>query len=214
MNKIMSLAAALTLALSASAIAGNAVAKGNAANGKEIAAGICAGCHGADGNSLIPVNPSLAGQHAEYITKQLIEFKMPDEETPAIRNSPVMSAMVAALSVDDMKDLAAFYAQQTPAPNSSTESDEEVLALGEMIYRGGNIENNVPACSSCHSPDGSGIPPHYPKLAGQHAAYTFAQLDAFNNETRANDNGVMKQVISRMTPREKRAVSEYISNMK
>ena len=198
----------LALALSTHATAANV------ANGQEIAAGVCAGCHSADGNSIIPVNPSLAGQHEEYITKQLIEFKMPDEETPAIRNSPVMSAMVAALSVDDMKDLAAFYAQQTPTTGISTETDEDVLALGKIIYHGGNIENNVPACASCHSPDGSGIPPHYPKLSGQHADYTFAQLDAFNNEIRSNDGGVMKQVMSRMSPREKKAVSEYISGLK
>lgn len=202
----------LALALSTHALAENTAA--NVANGQEIAAGVCAGCHSADGNSIIPVNPSLAGQHEEYITKQLIEFKMPDEETPAIRNSPVMSAMVAALSVNDMKDLAAFYAQQTPTTGISTETDEEVLALGKIIYHGGNIENNVPACASCHSPDGSGIPPHYPKLSGQHASYTFTQLDAFNNEIRSNDDGVMKQVMSRMSPREKKAVSEYISGLK
>lgn len=213
MNKIINMAMVISLALSTHALAENTAADANIANGQEIAAGVCAGCHSADGNSIIPINPSLAGQHAEYITKQLKEFKMPDEETPAIRNSPVMSAMVAALSEDDMKDLAAFYAQQTPTTGISTETDEEVLELGKIIYHGGNIENNVPACASCHSPDGSGIPPHYPKLSGQHADYTFAQLDAFNNEIRSNDDGVMKQVMSRMSPREKRAVSEYISGL-
>lgn len=212
MNKIMNMTMVLALALSTHALAEKTAA--NVANGQEIAAGVCAGCHSADGNSIIPVNPSLAGQHEEYITKQLMEFKMPDEETPAIRNSPVMSAMVTALSVDDMKDLAAFYAQQTPTTGISTETDEDVLALGKIIYHGGNIENNVPACASCHSPDGSGIPPHYPMLAGQHADYTFSQLDAFNNEIRSNDDGVMKQVMSRMSPREKKAVSEYISGLK
>lgn len=212
MNRIMNITMILALALSTHALAENTAA--NVANGQEIAAGVCAGCHSADGNSIIPVNPSLAGQHEEYITKQLMEFKMPNEETPARRNSPVMSAMVAALSVDDMKDLAAFYAQQTPTTVISTETDEEVLALGKIIYHGGNIENNVPACASCHSPDGSGIPPHYPKLSGQHADYTFTQLDAFNNEIRSNDGGVMKQVMSRMSPREKKAVSEYISGLK
>ena len=212
MNKIMNMTMVLVLALSTHALAENTTA--NVANGQEIAAGVCAGCHSADGNSIIPVNPSLAGQHAEYITKQLIEFKMPDEETPAIRNSPVMSAMVAALSVDDMKDLAAFYSQQTPTTGISTETDEDVLNLGKIVYHGGNIENEVPACASCHSPDGAGIPPHYPRLAGQHADYTLAQLNAFNEEMRTNDNKVMKQVIHRMSPREKKAVSEYISGLK
>ncbi len=211
MNKIMNMTMVVALTLSTHALAENTAA--NVANGQEIAAGVCAGCHSADGNSIIPVNPSLAGQYEEYITKQLIEFKMPDEETPAIRNSPVMSAMVAALSVNDMKDLAAFYAQQTPTTGISNETDEDILELGKIIYHGGNIENEVPACASCHSPDGSGIPPHYPMLAGQHADYTLTQLNAFNDETRTNDNKVMKQVISRMSSREKRAVSAYISGL-
>ncbi|MDP1559700.1 MAG: c-type cytochrome [Nitrosomonas sp.] len=213
MNKITNMVAVIVLILSAPVLAEKTATKGDAVKGEEIAAGVCAGCHNADGNSVIPVNPSLAGQHAEYITKQLIEFKM-EGDTPAVRNSPIMSAMVTALSVEDMRDLAAFYAQQKPTSGIGTETNEEVLRQGEIIYRGGNIENGVPACASCHLPDGSGIPPHYPQLAGQHAAYTLAQLNAFNDGIRDNDKGIMLKVISRMSAQEKRAVSEFISSLK
>ncbi|MBY0474637.1 MAG: cytochrome c4 [Nitrosomonas sp.] len=179
---------------------------------EEIAAGVCAGCHNADGNSVIPMNPILAGQHAEYITKQLMDFKATGDEPPK-RNSPVMSAMVAALSQEDMKELGAYYAKQKTIPSQITAS-ERLLEAGKIIYLGGNIENGIPACASCHGPNGSGIPPHYPALAGQHAEYTLTQLDLFNKSERANDNEVMLQVVSRMSANEKRAVSAYISTIR
>ncbi len=179
---------------------------------EEIAAGACAGCHAADGNSIIPANPSLAGQHAEYITKQLIEFQSVDGETPK-RNSPVMTAMVAALTMENMQELGIYYSQQEAKPGIVSD-DEDLLAQGRILYHGGNIDNGVPACASCHGPTGSGIPPHYPALAGQHAAYTLSQLGLFNTGERANDNGVMQKVLVRMSAQEKRAVSEYISGMR
>lgn len=180
---------------------------------EEIASGICAGCHNADGNSVIPMNPILAGQHAEYITKQLIDFKATESE-PAKRNSPVMSSMVAALSAEDMKNLGAYYAKQKTNPSQVTAGDEKLIKTGKILYHGGNLENGVPACASCHGPAGSGIPPRYPALAGQHADYTLAQLNLFNTGDRANDNGVMEKVISRMSGQEKRAVSAYIATMR
>lgn len=187
---------------------------GDAAKGKEIATGVCAGCHNVDGNSVIPVNPSLAGQHAEYITKQLADFKSVDGK-PAMRDNPVMSSMVAALSYEDMKNLGAYYAQQKSKPNQATQDDKEaLLKQGKIIYHGGNLENGVPACASCHSPNGSGLPPHYPKLAGQHADYTYTQMKAFNTGKRANDNKVMQMVTNRMTEKDKKAVAAYISSLK
>ncbi|WMJ07808.1 cytochrome c [Nitrosomonas sp. sh817] len=179
---------------------------------EEIAAGTCAGCHNADGNSVIPMNPILAGQHPEYITKQLMDFKANGEEPPK-RNSPVMSAMVAALSQEDMKGLGEYYAKQKANP-SQAPIDEKLIEAGKVIYHGGNIENGIPACASCHGPDGSGIPPHYPAVAGQHAEYTLSQLDQFNKGDRANDNAVMQQVVSRMSANEKRAVSAYIATIR
>lgn len=182
------------------------------ASAQEIASGVCAGCHNPDGNSVIPMNPILAAQHAEYITKQLMDFKATETE-PAKRNSPVMSSMVAALSQDDMKKLGEYYAQQKTVP-SQVAADEKLLETGKILYHGGNIEHGVPACASCHGPNGSGIPPRYPGVAGQHAEYTLTQLNLFNTGDRANDNNVMQKVVSRMSAQEKRAVSVYISTMR
>ena len=190
----------------------NAFAKGNAEKGQQIASQVCAGCHNADGNSTIPANPILAGQHAEYITKQLINYKARDN-TPAERNSPVMAAMVAPLSPDDMKNLGAYYTSQNPKPGVA--KDKKLAEQGEKIYRGGNIESGVPACAGCHSPNGVGIPPFYPRLAGQHAEYTVAQLRAFRTEQRANDvNSVMRGIVTRMSEKEIQAVAEFISGLR
>ncbi|MBA2482927.1 MAG: cytochrome c4 [Nitrosomonas sp.] len=207
---------ALTLFLSSQAYATSSITstEGDAEKGKEIAAGVCAGCHNADGNSIIPNNPILAGQIASYTAKQLMNFKEGEDGKPAKRVNAIMAPMVAALSEDDMKDLAAYYAQQTPQPGMSNDKNKKLMELGEIIYRSGNLENEVPACASCHSPNGSGLPPHYPRLAGQHADYTYAQLMAFNNYTRANDNKVMQQVVSRLSNKEKRAVAEFITKLK
>nr|WP_244072095.1 c-type cytochrome [Nitrosomonas sp. PY1] len=181
------------------------------ATAQEIASGVCAGCHNADGNSIIPANPILAGQHVEYLSKQLHDFKASENE-PAKRNSPVMSAMVAALSPEDMKKVSEYYAKQKKIP-SPVEADAKLLEAGKTLYHGGNIDNGVPACASCHGPQGAGIPPHYPALAGQHAEYVNAQLNQFNTGDRTNDNGVMQKVITRMSGKEKRAVSAYIASM-
>ncbi len=179
---------------------------------EEIASGLCAGCHNADGNSIIPMNPILAGQHAEYITKQLMDFKAAGSEPPK-RNSPVMSSMVAALSQEDMQKLGEYYAKQKTTP-SQVAADEKLLEMGKILYHGGNVEHGVPACASCHGPNGSGIPPRYPALAGQHAEYTLTQLGLFNMGDRANDNTVMQKVLTRMSGPEKRAVSAYIATMR
>jgi len=189
----------------------NSIVNGDPNKGKKIASKVCAGCHNADGNSIIPSNPILAGQHPEYITKQLLNFKSQDNK-PAKRKSPVMAAMVAPLSAEDMKNIGAYYAQQEPTPG--TAKDKELAEQGEKIYRGGIIESGLPACSGCHSPNGSGIPPHYPRLAGQHAVYTVAQLRAFRTEQRANDtNSVMREIVSRMSEKEMEAVAEFISGL-
>jgi cytochrome c553 len=185
---------------------------GDAAKGQQIATQVCAACHGADGNSMIPANPNLAGQHAEYIIKQLNNFKSQDGK-PAERESAVMSAMVAPLSDEDVKNLAAYYAQQKPKPGVA--NNKELAEEGEKIYRGGNLETSIPACSSCHSPNGAGVPPIYPRLAGQHAEYSAAQLRAFRTEQRANDaNKVMHVIATRMSEKEMQAVSEFISGLR
>ena len=186
--------------------------KGDASKGQQIATQVCAACHNADGNSVIPANPSLAGQHAEYITKQLNNFK-PEEGKPAVRESAVMSAMVAPLTSEDMKNLGAYYARQKP--KHGVAKDKALAEQGEKVYRGGNLETSVPACAGCHSPNGSGLPPIYPRLAGQHQEYTLAQLRAFRKEQRSNDdNQVMHMITTRMSEREMQAVSEFISGLR
>ena len=188
------------------------VVKGDAAKGQEIVGKVCAACHGADGNSPLSVNPSLAGQHAEYIYKQLSNFKSRDSK-PAERNSPIMAGNVAGLSDDDMKNVAAFYSSQTPRPRAAR--DPELVRQGQLIYRGGIAARGLAACASCHSPNGVGLPAQFPRVAGQHAEYTAAQLKAFRAGERKNDpNGMMRTVAGKLTDRDIAAVSEYIAGLR
>ncbi len=204
---IIAMVTALAIVMSASV-----TAAGDAAKGQEVAAGICAGCHNPDGNSIIPANPILAGQHVEYIIKQLMDFKSGEGESPN-RESAIMGPMVASLTQQDIENLAAFYAKQKPESAGNVTDNESYLEMGKRLYHGGNIDNGVPACASCHGPSGAGIPPHYPAVAGQHAEYTFIQLNLFNEGKRINDKGVMQKVVTRMNGEEERAVAEYIQSM-
>ena len=152
------------------------------------------------------------GKLVEFFTKQLNNFKSQDGK-PATRESAVMSAMVAPLSPEDMTNLGAYYAKQKPKPGAA--KDKALAEQGEKVYRGGNLETSVPACAGCHSPNGSGLPPNYPRLGGQHRDYTLAQLRAFRAEQRANDdNQVMHMITTRMSEREMQAVSEFISGLR
>ncbi len=188
------------------------VIKGDAANGQEIAGKVCAACHGPDGNSPLAVNPSLAGQHAEYLYKQLSNFKSKDGK-PAERNNAVMAGMAAPLSDDDMKNVSAYYAGQTARPR--TARDPELVKQGQQIYRGGIAAKSVAACASCHSPNGAGLPAQYPRVAGQHAEYTAAQLKAFRAGDRKNDpNAMMRTVAAKLSDREMAAVSEYLAGLR
>jgi cytochrome c553 len=189
------------------------VIKGDAAKGQEIAGKVCAACHGPDGNSPLPVNPSIAGQHPEYLYKQLGNFK-PKGGKPAERNNPIMAGMAASLSDDDMKNVAAYYSSQTPRPRAAR-GGEELVKQGQLIYRGGIAAKSVAACASCHSPNGAGLPAQYPRVSGQHAEYTAAQLKAFRAGERANDpNNMMRAVAGKLSDREIAAVSEYIAGLR
>lgn len=183
------------------------MAAGNAAAGKDKSA-MCMGCHGADGNSPADAFPSLAGQHAGYIAKQLADFKAGTH-----RNDATMLGMVAALSKQDMADLGAFYAAQT---GKAGMADEKQVELGKAIYRGGNMATGVAACMGCHSPSGAGNPgAKFPSLKGQHAKYTAKQLRDFRNSERKNDAGkMMRNIAIRMTDAEINAVSQYIAGLK
>lgn len=192
--------------------AAQAPAKPDAAKGQSTASQVCAACHAADGNSAAPVNPKLAGQFYEYLRKQLVNFKAEDGKKAA-RDNAVMAGMVANLSATDVQNVAAYYASQQLKP--ALAKDKELAALGQRIYRGGNIATGVAACAGCHGPTGAGIPAQYPRVSGQFAEYVEAQLKAFRAGTRANDpNGMMRGVAARMTDREIQAVAEYVAGLR
>jgi cytochrome c553 len=180
-------------------------AKPDLAKGEAIVAGVCAACHAADGNSMIPANPKLAQQHPEYILKQLQEFKS------GKRANPVMMGFAAQLSPEDMRNVAYFVASKAATPGFAKE--KETVALGEKIYRGGIADRQIAACAGCHGPNGSGMPAQYPRLSGQHADYTVSQLTQFRDGVRKN-SVQMTQVAAKMNDREIKAVSDYIAGLR
>jgi cytochrome c553 len=195
--------------LAATLLAGPAVAGvgGDAAKGQSIAGGVCAACHGPDGNSPIPANPVVAGQHPEYLYKQLQNYKSGE------RKNPIMNGIAASLSEQDMRNVAAYFASQQPRPGSA--SDAKLVTTGQKLYRGGNSATGTAACAGCHSPDGVGIPVQYPRLKGQHNEYTVAQLKAFRAGERSNDPGsVMRTIASRLSDQDISALAEYVSGLK
>ncbi len=218
MVRFLALFASASLALAAGAASGEEAAakkeaaKADPAKGQAIATQVCVACHSADGNSVAPANPKIAGQFAEYLNKQLVNFK-PQGDKKAERENAVMAGMVAVLSPEDMKNLAAYFAGQKLKP--ATAKDKTLAAAGQKLWRGGNVATGVPACAGCHGPDGSGIPAQYPRIAGQYAEYTEVQLKSFQAGQRANDpNGVMRGVAARMTDREIKAVADYAAGLR
>ena len=182
-----------------------APAKPDLTQGSAKFAAVCAACHGADGNSGTPANPKLAQQHPEYLVKQLQEFKN------GKRPSPVMQGFAAQLSDSDMKNIAYWAGSQKAKAGFA--KDKELVALGERIYRGGIGERQVAACAGCHSPNGAGVPSQYPRLSGQHADYTTAQLVGFRDGARKNSLQ-MTQIAARLNDREIRAVADYIAGLR
>ena len=186
--------------------------KADPSKGQTIANQVCIACHSADGNSVAPANPKIAGQFTEYLHKQLVNFKAQDGKK-AERENPVMAAIVAPLSPDDLKNLAAFYSTQKLKPAAA--KDKTLASAGQKLWRGGNAATGVPACAGCHGPDGSGIPAQYPRIAGQFSEYIEAQLKLFQGGQRANDpNGMMRGVAARMTEKEMKAVAEYAAGLR
>ena len=181
------------------------LAQGDAAAGQAKSA-LCATCHGADGNSPLAINPKLAGQSARYMVKQLQDFKS------GARAGVTMAAMVLSLSDQDMEDIAAWYSSQQPTLQGA---DPESLELAERLYRAGNSEIAVAACSACHSPTGKGnAPAGFPSLSGQHAEYTLQQLKDFRSGVRQNDGGeMMRTVVERLTDKELEALASYVSGL-
>lgn len=182
-----------------------AVAKIDLAKGEASFTAVCAACHGADGNSTTPVNPTLAQQHPDYLIKQLKDFKS------GKRANAIMSGMVATLTEADMRNMAYWLASKKAKPGFAKNKD--TVILGERIYRGGIPDRQIAACAGCHSPNGAGIPAQYPRLSGQHADYATAQLVAFRDGVRAN-SVQMTGVAAKMNDREIKAVSDYVAGLR
>jgi len=185
-----------------------AQAEGNADAGKARSV-TCAACHGADGNSMNPQWPSLAGQNASYLERQLKAFKS------NARQNPLMGPQAMTLSDQDIADLAAYFSSQEIKGGTT---DPELAPAGERLYRGGNLEANIAACAACHGPTGKGnAAASYPALAGQHSDYTIAQLKAYREGSRKTDsamNQMMRGVAARMTDSEMAAVASYIQGLR
>lgn len=166
---------------------------------------MCLSCHGTDGNSNIAGNPKLAQQHPEYLVKQLQEFKS------GKRNNAVMQGFAAALSPDDMRNIAYWLASKKGSPGFA--KDKALVLVGERIYRGGVADRQIPACAGCHSPNGAGIPAQYPRLSGQHAEYVATQLSNFRDGVRLN-NVAMTQAAAKLNDREIKALADYIAGLR
>ena len=202
-----SLALSACLALFAGAVAAaeaKPAFKADAAKGQQLAAA-CIACHVADGSRGLPANPILQGQHADYIVKQLTEFK------GGKRKNAIMTGMAAPLQDEDMKHIAAFFGSKKPVDGAARHKD--TLALGERIYRGGIIAKQVPACAGCHSPNGAGIPAQYPRLGGQHAEYLEAQMLGFRSGERAN-SAQMTAIAAKLNDAEIKAVADYLAGLR
>lgn len=193
--------------------------KPDLAKAQQIVTQVCAACHGVEGVSVASANPHLAGQHGEYIALQLGHFKQ------GLRKNPVMVAMAATVSAEDAKALGAYFSEKKPKPGAA--KDKAMAEIGQKIYRGGNSKTGLPACASCHSPTGAGLPVQYPRLAGQYADYTYAQLQGFVKGDRGGEiktadgklvedvqGRIMGTVASKMSDREMKAVAEYISGLR
>lgn len=202
---------ALALPAAASEEGKPAVYRGDAARGQEIATTVCVACHGADGNSPSSANPKIAGQHAAYLLKQMKNFKADAEGKPE-RVNAIMNGMIAPYTEEQMKDLAAWFSAQKQGGGEMKRRD--TLALGQKLWRAGDAGKGLPACAACHGPTGAGLPAQYPRVAGQFAEYTEAQLKAFRVGERANDpNKMMQMVAVRMTDAEIRAVADYLAGL-
>lgn len=202
MKKLILVGLMFLYTVSGAALAGNA----EAGKGKSAA---CGGCHGFDGNSPIPDYPKLAGQNEAYIVKQVKDFK-----TNTDRQNPIMFGMVAALSDEDAADIGAYF--QAQSVKDAATFDKDKAAAGRELYKGGNLQTGIPACQACHGPTGGGTAGiGYPQLGGQYAAYTLAQLKAFKDGSRKNDDkSLMRSIVEKMSDEDMDAVANYIASLK
>lgn len=198
----------IALTLLSAVVSAPAFAMGDADQGKQKSA-TCSACHGADGNSTVSQWPKLAGQKQSYIVQQLMDYKAGDTSG---RQNPVMAGIVAGLSTQDMQDLAAYFNGQAGTVGAAS---PELVEKGQQLYRGGDMDHHITACSACHGPQGQGIETAvFPKLSGQHAEYIVQQLQAFKSGQRANDlNGMMRDIAAKLSDEDMQAVASYISGL-
>ena len=178
--------------------------------GAALAQGLCAACHASDGNSVIPANPILAGQHYTYLKNQLNYFQVKEGEDKAKRENAVMLGIASGLSSDDIDNLAAYYSQQKIKPSYA--SNLELAKVGEVVYKAGDDSRGIPSCSSCHGPRGLGVLGQFPRISGQHATYTASTLQSYKNGSRAN-NKQMMAISSRLTEAQINALAEYLAGL-
>jgi len=184
-----------------------ASAEGDAAAGK-VKSESCQGCHGADGNSYGPDWPHLADQHKSYLIKQINNFQQ------GSRTNETMNAMVSGLSEQDIADVAAYFSAQKIKPPEAV-NDSNKIKTGRKIYKGGNPYSGIPACSSCHGPNGIGNgPASFPHLAGQQQQYLIKTLTDFKTGSRSNDyNEIMRKIAAKMSDAEITSVAAYITSL-
>ena len=210
---IRTTAIALLASLCCNAFAADATSgKPDLEKARKTAETICVACHAADGNSPTPANPILAGQGADYLFKQLREFKAVDGK-PAIRNNAIMAGMTASLSTEDMRALAVYFSQQKMKPSAA--SNEKLVEAGKHLWRKGDFDRGVPACAGCHGPAGAGLAVQYPRLAGQYAEYTELQLKNFRSEERSNDpESMMRTIADKLSDKQIKALADYIAGLR
>jgi cytochrome c553 len=213
MKRMLLITTLLTITISASTAepVTTAIYHGDPVKGQALAAGICSACHTPDGNSLVPIYPKLASQHADYLYKQMKDFQAADGKQPA-RVNAIMNSMIAPYNDEQKRDLAAWFSSQAEKNEAATGSSD--TALGQKIFRAGIADKGLPACAGCHGPTGAGIPSQYPRVAGQFGDYIELQLKSFRDESRADDpNKMMRMIALKMTDAEIKAVADYITKL-
>lgn len=216
MRNFSSAVALAAVFLSVASLGAQAQVVGDAAAGAAKAA-TCTACHGLNGNSVNPEWPVLAGQNAAYVADQTRRFR------DGQRVNVLMQPMVQNLTDQDIADLAAYFATQTPTGH---EADPSYWQAGEALYRGGDATRDIPACLACHGPVGRGVPAAgYPALQTQHSVYTIKQLNDYANDTRYTKDSagvsqsgpnahMMNTIAARLTAEDRRNLASYIQGMR
>ncbi|MCF5720888.1 c-type cytochrome [Pseudomonas syringae] len=206
MNKLI-VSLLLTLGITGAAVAAEGPLKGDATAGQAKAA-VCGACHGPDGNSPAPNFPKLAGQGERYLTKQMHDIK--DGKRTVLE----MTGLLTNLSDQDLADIATYFASQKGSVGAA---DPKLVARGEKLFRGGDLEKGLPSCIGCHSPNGAGIAAAgFPHLSGQHTAYIAKQLTDFRKEEAGRNNddaAIMRTIARKLSDEDIAAVSSYIQGL-